>query len=213
SGWQNMIASVFGTDKLIMVSSGFYYTWLVIPFMIFIARVVDVSMGTVRVIFVSRGLKYLAPIVGFFEILIWLLAIGQIMKNLSNPICYVAYAGGFAIGNYVGIRVAEKLSLGVVLIRVVTKKDALSLVECLKSENYGVTSVDGHGTSGEVKVVFTIVPRRELKKVVELVKKFNPNAFYSLEEVGFVEKGIFPVRRSWHNFSLLRLLRPFRKGK
>jgi hypothetical protein len=73
--------------------------------------------------------------------------------------------------------------------------------------------VDGHGTSGEVKVVFTIVPRRELKKVVELVKKFNPNAFYSLEEVGFVEKGIFPVRRSWHNFSLLRLLRPFRKGK
>ncbi|MHC4654442.1 MAG: DUF2179 domain-containing protein [Planctomycetota bacterium] len=208
-----MIASVFGTDKLIMVSSGFYYTWLVIPFMIFIARVVDVSMGTVRVIFVSRGLKYLAPIVGFFEILIWLLAIGQIMKNLSNPICYVAYAGGFAIGNYVGIRVAEKLSLGVVLIRVVTKKDALSLVECLKSENYGVTSVDGHGTSGEVKVVFTIVPRRELKKVVELVKKFNPNAFYSLEEVGFVEKGIFPVRRSWHNFSLLRLLRPFRKGK
>ena len=95
----------------------------------------------------------------------------------------------------------------------VTKRDALSLVECLKSENYGVTSVDGHGTSGEVKVIFTIVPRREVKKVVELVKQFNPNAFYSLEEVGFVEKGIFPVRRSWQDFGLLRLLRPFRKGK
>lgn len=208
-----MIVSVFGVDKLIMVGSGIYYTWLVIPFLIFIARVVDVSMGTIRVIFVSRGMKSLAPIVGFFEILIWLLAIGQIMKNLSNPICYIAYAGGFAMGNYVGIRVAEKLSLGVVLIRVVTKKDALSLVECLNSENYGVTSVDGHGTGGEVKVVFTIVPRREVRKVVELVKKFNPNAFYSLEEVGFVEKGIFPVRRSWQDFCLLRLLRPFRKGK
>jgi len=208
-----MIVSVFGIDQLMLVSSGFYYTWLLIPFLIFIARVVDVSMGTVRVIFVSRGMKYLAPIVGFFEILIWLLAIGQIMKNLSNPVCYIAYAGGFAMGNYVGIRIAEKLSLGVVLIRVVTKKDAISLVECLKSENYGVTSVDGHGTSGEVKVVFTILPRREVQKVVELVKKFNPNAFYSMEEVGFVEKGIFPVRRSWQDSFLLALFKPFRKGK
>jgi uncharacterized protein YebE (UPF0316 family) len=190
-----------------------FYTWFVIPFLILIARIVDVSMGTVRVIFVSRGLKYLAPIVGFFEVLIWLLAIGQIMKNLSNPMCYIAYAGGFALGNYVGICIAEKLSLGVALIRVVTKKDALQLVGYLKSENYGVTSVDGHGTSGQVKVVFTIVPRREVQTVVELVKKFNPNAFYSIEEVGFVEKGIFPIRQSWQDFGLLRLFRPFRKGK
>ena len=70
------------------------YAWIVIPFLIFLGRVADVSMGTIRLIFISRGLKYLAPIVGFFEILIWLLAIGQIMKNLSNPVCYVAYAGG-----------------------------------------------------------------------------------------------------------------------
>ena len=189
------------------------YTWFVLPFLIFAARVADVSMGTVRVIFVSRGLKYLAPIVGFFEILIWLLAIGQIMRNLSNPVCYIAYAGGFAMGNYVGIRIAEKLSLGVVLIRVVTKKDAISLVECLKSENYGVTSVDGHGTSGEVKVVFTIVKRRDVLDVVSLIKKFNPHAFYSMEEVVFVEKGIFPLRKSWSDFSLQRIFRPFRKGK
>jgi len=199
-------------DNLLFFDSGLY-TWFVLPSLIFIARVVDVSMGTVRVIFVSRGLKYLAPIVGFFEILIWLLAIGQIMKNLSNPVCYVAYAGGFAMGNYVGIRIAEKLSLGVVLIRVVSKKDALPLVECLKSESYGVTSVDGHGTSGEVKVVFTIVPRRELQGVVDLIKQFNPQAFYSVEEVGFVEKGVFPLKKGWQDSALLRLLRPFRKGK
>ena len=198
--------------NLLLFDSGLY-TWFVLPALIFIARVVDVSMGTVRVIFISRGLKYLAPVVGFFEILIWLLAIGQIMKNLSNPVCYVAYAGGFAMGNYVGIRIAEKLSLGVVLIRVVSKKDASALVEFLKSESYGVTSVDGHGTSGEVKVVFTIVPRRELRSVVDLIKKFNPQAFYSIEEVGFVEKGIFPLKKGWQDFTLLRLLRPFRKGK
>jgi uncharacterized protein YebE (UPF0316 family) len=198
-------------SELLFISG--FYTWFIIPFLIFIARVVDVSLGTVRVIFVSRGLKYLAPIVGFFEIIIWLLAIGQIMRNLSNPVCYIAYAGGFAIGNYVGICIAEKLSLGVVLIRVVTKIDALPLVEHLKSKNYGVTSVDGHGTSGEVKVVFTIVPRREVPSIVESIKKFNPQAFYSIEEVGFAAKGVFPGKKSPWDFGLLRLFRPFRKGK
>ncbi len=198
--------------NLLLFNSEFY-TWFLLPFLIFMARVIDVSMGTVRVIFVSRGLKYLAPVVGFFEILIWLLAIGQIMKNLSNPACYIAYAGGFAMGNYVGICIAGKLSLGVVLIRVVTKKDALPLIEHLKSENYGVTSVDGYGTLGKIKVIFTIVPRREVKKVVQFVKRFNPNAFYTIEEVSFVEKGIFPVRKSWRDLHLLSLFRPFRKGK
>ncbi len=199
-------------DNLLLVNSGFY-TWFILPALIFCARIIDVSMGTVRVIFVSRGLKYLAPVVGFFEILIWLLAIGQIMKNLSNPACYIAYAGGFAMGNFVGIHIAEKLSLGLVMIRVITKNDAAPLVDFLKAENYGVTSIDGHGTSGQVKVVFTIVPRREVRSVVDLIKKFNPNAFYSIEEVGLVERGIFPVRKSWREFNLLGLFRPFRKGK
>jgi uncharacterized protein YebE (UPF0316 family) len=199
-------------EDTLLLNSGFY-AWFLLPLLIFLARIADVSIGTVRVIFVARGLKYIAPIIGFFEILIWLLAIGQIMKNLSNPACYIAYAGGFAMGNFVGIWIAEKLSLGVVLIRVVTKKDASKLVEYLKSGDYGVTSVDGHGTAGEVKVVFTIVPRREAQGIVELIKRFNPQAFYSIEEVGFVEKGIFPAKKASDFFSLSKLLAPFRKGK
>lgn len=198
-------------DSVLSVSSG-YYTWLVIPFLIFIARIADVSIGTVRLIFVSRGFKYLSPIAGFFEVLIWLLAIGQIMKNLTSPVCYIAYAGGFATGNYVGMCIAEGLSLGVVLIRVVSQKDAMQLVEQLKKENYGVTSIGGRGAYGEVEVIFTIVPKREVKSVIELIKKFNPNAFYTIEEVGFVEKGIFPDRQNWHD-AWMRLLSPFRKGK
>jgi len=130
------------------------YLWLVLPLLIFAARVIDVSMGTVRVIFVSRGLKYLAPIIGFFEIIVWLLAIGQIMKNLSNPICYIAYAGGFAMGNFVGICIAERQSLGKAILRVITSKDAASLIEALKSQGYGVTSFDGQGSTGQVKLVF-----------------------------------------------------------
>jgi uncharacterized protein YebE (UPF0316 family) len=152
-------------------------------------------------------MKYVAPIIGFVEILIWLLAIGQIMQNLSSPACYVAYAAGFATGNFVGISIAERLSLGVVMIRVITAQDALPLVERLKAENYGVTSIDGHGTSGQVKVVFTLVPRREVPSVVGLIKLFSPKAFYSIEEVNFVEKGIFPLRKSWRDSLLLKIWR------
>jgi uncharacterized protein YebE (UPF0316 family) len=186
-----------------------FFAWVVLPLLIFIARVADVSLGTIRVIFITRGLKYLAPIVGFFEILIWLLAIGQIMRNLSNPLCYIAYAGGFATGNYFGILIVEKLSLGVVLIRVITSKDASELLEYLKSAEYGVTSVDAQGSAGKVQVVFTIVPRREVASVVNLIKQFNPKAFYTIEEVGYVEEGIFPARKTW----LGSVFQSLRKGK
>ena len=197
----------------IILANAWLYTWALLPFLIFTARVLDVSLGTVRVIFVSRGLKYLAPLLGFLEVLIWLLAIGQIMKNLSNPACYIAYAAGFAMGNFVGICIAERLSLGVVLIRAITTNDALPLVQILKAQDYGVTCVDGHGTEGQVKVVFTIIPRREVRNVTALIKEFNPQAFYSIEDVDFVEKGIFPLRRNWTNSRFLELFRFFKKAK
>jgi uncharacterized protein YebE (UPF0316 family) len=199
-------------DSVLLFGSGLF-TWIVLPILIFVARILDVSLGTVRLIFVSRGFKLLAPAVGFFEVLIWILAIGQIMQHLTNPVCYIAYAGGFATGNFVGICIAEKLSLGVVLVRVVTGKNTAGLIESLKAGNYGVTSIDGHGTSGEVKVIFTIVPRKEVRSVVDLVKGFDLQAFYSVEEIGFVEKGVFPVRKNWRDSGFLGLLRPFRKGK
>jgi uncharacterized protein YebE (UPF0316 family) len=189
------------------------YAWVVLPLLIFLARIADVSLGTVRLVFVARGFKYLAPVVGFFEVLIWILAIGQIMQNLTNPLCYLGYASGFAMGNFVGIHIAEKLSLGVVLIRVVTQKEAGDLIGRLREQQYGVTAIDGQGASGPVKIIFTIVRRREAPAVVELVQQFNPRAFYSIEEVDSVERGVFPVQRQWHQLYLLRLLRPFRKGK
>ena len=88
------------------------FTFIILPILIFIARVCDVSIGTMRIIFISRGAKILAPLLGFFEILIWLVAIGKVMQNLDNIACYVAYAGGFATGNFVGIRIEEKLAMG-----------------------------------------------------------------------------------------------------
>jgi uncharacterized protein YebE (UPF0316 family) len=189
------------------------FSWVILPLLIFLARITDVSVGTVRLILISRGFKYLAPLAGFFEVLIWILVIGQIMQNLTNPICYIAYAGGFATGNFVGLLIAEKLSLGVVLIRVITAKPAHDLIERLRRNQYGVTAMDGQGANGPVQIVFTIVRRREVRTVIELVKRFNPHAFYSIEEVDSVERGVFPVQQQWYRSPFLGLLRPFRKGK
>jgi uncharacterized protein YebE (UPF0316 family) len=197
----------------LIVPQSAWFTWVILPLLIFLARIMDVSIGTVRLIFVSRGLKYLAPVAGFFEVLIWILVIGQIMQNLSNPLCYVAYAGGFATGNFIGILIVERLSLGMVLIRVITPREVNRLVESLKEQQYGVTSIDGQGANGPVQVVFTIVPRRQAGAVVDLIKRLNPHAFYTIEEVDHVERGVFPVPRDWCPIRLLNLLRPFRKGK
>jgi uncharacterized protein YebE (UPF0316 family) len=189
------------------------YTWVILPLLIFLARIVDVSMGTIRILFISRGTKFLAPLIGFFEVLIWLLAIGQIMQNLTNVLCYIAYAGGFATGTYVGIFIEEKLAMGLLLVRVVTTKDASELIEYLKSADFGVTHVAARGVAGQVRIVLTIIRRKNLNKVVEIIRRFNPNAFYSTENIRYVSKEVFPLenpptKRSFL-FSFLRL----RKGK
>jgi uncharacterized protein YebE (UPF0316 family) len=185
------------------------YQWIVLPFLIFLSRVADVGLGTVRVIFISRGMKYLAPVIGFFEIFVWLLAIGQVMQNLSNPVCYLAYALGFSMGNYVGIRIAEKLSLGKVMVRVVTQRDAAELIKALSDKGFGVTTVGGKGAYGPVNILFTIIPRKKQTDIFELVQTYNPRAFCTVEEVGNTYDGTFPINQSRFSFNF----RPARKSK
>lgn len=190
-----------------------FYTWVLLPFLIFLSRIFDVTLGTLRVIFITRGMKYISAWIGFLEILIWLLAIGQIFKNLNNVACYLAYAGGFACGSFLGIYFAEKLSINKVVIRIITVKDATNLVEHLKKEHYGVTTLDAQGAEGPVTIVFSIINRQNLEKVVAIVKRFNPQAFYSVQDIKFVSEGIFPEHRSIMNGSLMEMFRPHRKSK
>lgn len=171
------------------------WNYAVIPLLIVAARIVDVTIGTLRIIFVSKGLKLAAPILGFFEVLIWLLAIGQIMQNLTNPVNYIAYATGFAIGTYIGIAVEHKIAMGISLVRVITVKDASLLIEHFREKGQAITVLDAEGTSGPVKVIFTIVKRRELKEIIEIIKEFNPRAFYTIEDIGFVHQSIIPSQR------------------
>ncbi|MDO8841109.1 MAG: DUF2179 domain-containing protein [Methanocalculus sp.] len=189
------------------------FTWVIVPLFIVLARIVDVSIGTLRIIFVSRGYRFLAPVLGFFEVIIWLLAIGEIMKNLNNPVCYIAYGLGFALGNYLGILLEDRLSIGQVIVRVITKRDAGQLVESFKQKNYGVTSINAEGSTGEVKLIFLIINRSNLTDVVDQIKHFNPTAFYSIEDVRSVQEGVFPLNKPGFLSSKLNAMKVRRKQK
>lgn len=157
--------------------------WVIIPILIFFARICDVSLDTLRVIFVINGKKNMAPLLGFFEALIWLIAISQIIQNLHSTIGYFAYAAGFAAGNYVGMIIEEKLAMGHVIIRVITRRPAAMLIKKLLSKNYRVTTIEGKGNAGRVDIVFAVVRRNAIPQIIEIIKQFNPRAFYTIENV------------------------------
>ncbi len=160
-----------------------WFIYGLLPLLIFLSRIVDVTLDTLRIVFISRGNKVIAPILGFFEILIWLVAITRIMENLDNLTTYFAYAAGFAVGNYVGLRVEEKLAMGMQIIRIITGRNASELIESLREKGFGVTAVDAEGKEGPVHVIFLITKRQVAKEVISIVNNYNPKAFYSIEDV------------------------------
>ena len=163
-----------------------------IPLLIFCARLIDVTLSTIRIVFIARGLRRLAPLIGFIEILIWLVAIGQVMQHLDRPINYLAYAGGFAAGTWIGLKLENKLAIGLVAVRIITRTDATDLVESLQTSNFGVTSFGARGIKGRVRLLLTVVPRRDLGRVQDLVRELNPGAFLSVEDVREASEGYFP---------------------
>ena len=167
-----------------------------LPVLVFLAELCVVTLCTLRVIFLARGLKILAPVLGFFEVTIWLFAIGQIMQNLSDLWCYLAFASGFTLGNFLGVLIEKKLAIGSVVIHITTRRDADELVEHLRRAEYGVTRMDARGATGPVQVVFTVIKRKELPNVVAIIKGFDPRAFYSVNELQAAAEGIAPASRS-----------------
>lgn len=181
------------------------FTYVLLPALIFFSRVMDVTIGTIRIVMVSKGHKLWAPVLGFFEVLIWLIAITKIIQNLDNWICYIAYGLGFAAGNYVGLILEEKMALGIVKLQIITRKEATKLIENLKTAGYGITHHNAKGSSENVSIIYSIIKRSEIKKVEDIVKTTNPKAFYSIEDIKFVSEGVFPLAKT-------RVV-PWRKGK
>lgn len=159
------------------------FDYLIMPLLIFCARVGDVSINTLRIMFMMNGKKNIAPFLGFFEALIWLLAIGQIFQNIDNPLSYLAYAAGFGTGTYVGMYFDEKLAFGRVLVRVITPEPMLELMDYMKENDHRFTNVGGEGRFGKVNLLFTVLKRDSLKAFIEKVKSLDEKAFYTIEGV------------------------------
>ena len=178
----------FNTDSEI-------FAWVILPILIFLSRIADQSIGTLRLIFLSKGYKFYAPLLGFFEVIIWLLAVTQIIKHVDNAISYISYGAGFAAGNYIGMILEEKISIGKVIIRIIPKKDTTQLLEYMKSNGLGVTKVDATGSIGPVKIIFSVINRKDLKHLIPAINQYNPNAFYSIEDVRSVKEGVFSQKK------------------
>jgi len=170
------------------------YSWVVLPLLIFAARICDVSLDTLRILFINRNLRYWAAICGFFGVFIWLLVIRQIFQQINNPLCFIAYPAGFATGNVVGLIIENRISLGKVIVRIITHLEADELVSRLRSDGYGLTVLEATGASGPVKLIFIVMERNDIPRIVGTIKKYNPHTFYSVEDVRFVSEAVTPYR-------------------
>lgn len=184
---------------------------VIFPVLIFLARIVDVSLGTIRMVFISRGTRNWAAVLGFFEVLIWLIAVSYILQNLTNVFTYIAFAGGFATGNYVGLRLEEKMALGLLGVTIIANRDATELIARLRDLRYGLTVVSAMGATGRVRIVYSVIRRRDLEKLRKEVQRLHPNAFIAVQSVKTVSKEVSPFAdvtdRSLDPFRL------WRKGK
>ncbi len=189
------------------------YVWVILPLLIFVSRIIDVTIGTVRIIFVARGKRFLAPLLGFFEVAIWLLAISQILQQLDNIVCFVAYAAGFAMGNFIGILIEEKLAMGTLILRIFLPAGESNLKNRLYEAGLGVTTIDGQGKNGAVEILFSVIKRKNLNRAIEIIENCQSDAFYSIEDAKSVNKGIFPAKERPRIHSIFRKNRAVRKGR
>ena len=171
------------------------YAWA-LPVTIFFGRICDVSLGTLRIVFVAKGEKTMAPIIGFVEVFIWIVIIAQVLSQANDIYSYVAYAGGYATGTYIGLLVEERIGLGFVVYRVFTVRNGFDLVAMFKQNGFGATVTHGEGSVAEIDIVEAAVGRKDSRSVEAIIDAFDPKAFYLVEDVRAKEKGVFTKRQS-----------------
>lgn len=167
-----------------------------LPPLVFFARILDVSLGTLRINYIGKGKQLLPPLLGFVEVFIWIVVVSHLVNQVSNLSGYLAYAAGFATGTYVGMLIEKRLAIGTLIVRAIVSGEEAGLVQSLKNAGYGVTFFDANGATGPVKVIYTVINRRELDAVVYMLQATNPQIFYTVEEACSANKGIFHQQQS-----------------
>ena len=188
------------------------FNYFILPFFIFLAKIGEVSIGTLRIIFVAKNKKLLSGITGFFEALIWLIVIAKIFENVTNAASYLAYATGFATGVVVGIIVEEKLAMGTILIRIITRKEANELINYLQESNYKITYFRSKSNKNEnTNIVYVIANRIDIKFLIKKIKVLNPKAFYTVEDIKFVSEKLTKNHSFINNTIKNNLLKFYKK--
>jgi len=180
--------------------------WILFPFLIILARICDVSLGTIRIILIGKGYKNVAPFIAFVEVLIWIIVISRILQNLDKIQYYIAFALGFSLGTFIGMKIENSLSLGQLIIRIISNHDYSELINNLKENNFNFTTIDAKGKFGPVKIIFLIIQRHSMAKAIKIIESSQNSAFYTIEDVRHV-KGALPGGAN----PLLSSLNPFNK--
>lgn len=170
--------------------------------LIFCARLLDVPIGTVRMIMVMNGHRYVSAALGFFEVIIWMIAVGKAIQYIDSVVALVAYGGGFALGTLLGMEIEQRLAIGWRVIRVINPRPELLLAERLRRQGYHATRIDGHGggggfsREGPVEIVFLAVKRKIVPGVMDKIARVAPDAIVSVERAEKVSgfSGIASVR-------------------
>jgi len=166
------------------------------PLFVFFLRITDVSMATMRMILIVRNNKLLVPIIGFFEVLIWIFAVGVVVQHLTSPLHLLGYAGGFATGNVVGLLIEERLALGVATVQTIVRDGGGALAGLLRGAGFAVTEMDARGREGPVSHLYSAIPRRRVGPYLDTLDAAAPDAFVIVEEPRAVRRGwMFPMRR------------------
>lgn len=159
--------------------------------LIFLLRVMDMTLDTLRVLVVMRGRKSIAWVLGFFQALIFVLAISSVLSNLDNPLNVVGYAAGFATGNVVGMWIEEKLAIGHIHLNIVSSRLGSAVAEQLRAAGYAVTEIPARGKDGMVALLNLSVLRKNVAQVHKLVNEIDSDAFITAEDVRPVRRGFW----------------------
>ncbi len=162
-----------------------------IPVVIFFARICDVSMATIRMILLINGDKVWSTIIGFFEVLIWVLAVGWALKYIDQPLALFSYASGYAAGVYVGIALEERIAIGFRMVRVINTDREIDLSLALRGLQWRVTRVEGDGMKGPVEISFTAIRRRDVPRFRRQVNEIAPDSFMTIERVDRLAGGSY----------------------
>ncbi len=161
---------------------------------IFFARVTDVSMGTLRTLFIVRGKRFHAAVLGFFEVIIYIVALNRVVNALDNPVNLIVYALGFATGNYVGSFLEEKMALGNISAQIICSK-SMEMANALRDVDFGVTVLDGLGKEGEKEILLISLRRKYLPRLLDIAEDIDHDCFITVTDARTTRGGYFKGRK------------------